>query len=560
MDHVMRVWLSTMLVVGWSVLGVDASPVAEDFAGSMRAALYQRLHPTGIAARRSGADTRLHVGDLLAHFYAQRAYEPAWMHQDGVLPGVESLLSVLATADRDGLRPQDYQFTQLEARFQEVQQTQILRAPLALDRLVDLEILCTEAFLQYGLHARAGRVPPAQGEQGRSLERDDGAGDLVALLQHALTTNTIAASLHRLLPHHPMYAGLRQALGRYRRLAAQGGWPLVPTGPPMSQGVHSPRVAALRARLMAEGEAPALSTPLDATLFDVPLTQAVRRVQQRYGFPPDGVVDPPLVAALNVPVEERLRQLEINMERWRWLPRELGARYLLINIANFTLEVVEQDQPVLTMRTIVGRPDRPTPVLQSALSQVVLSPYWHVPRRIALQDKLPLIRKDPGYVARHGFQVLRGHQVIDPATIAWTQVTRTHFPYLLRQRPGATNALGRIKFLFPNPFDVYLHDTPTRALFHASVRTFSSGCIRLEKPLELAAYLLRADPVWTPDKIRRAVERPQEQVIQLATPLSVYVLYWTAWVEADGSVQFRPDLYQHDQVLGKKLASVPPLP
>jgi murein L,D-transpeptidase YcbB/YkuD len=556
----MRVWLSAMLVVGWSILGVDASHAAEDFADSMRAALSQRLHPSGIAASRMGADPRLPVGNLLAHFYAQRAYEPAWTHQDGALPEVESLLTVLATADRDGLRPQDYQLTQLEARFQEVRQTPTPRAPLALERLVDLEILCTEAFLRYGLHARAGRVPSSQGEPVWSLTRDDGALDLTALLQHALTTNTIAASLYRLLPRHPLYTGLREALGRYRRLAAQGGWPLVSTGPPMSQGAHSPRVAALRARLMADGEAPALSTTPDATLFDEPLTQAVRRVQQRYGFPPDGVVNSPLVTALNVPVEERLHQLELNMERWRWLPRELGTRYLLINIANFTLEVVEQDHPVLTMRTIVGRPDRPTPVLQSALSQVVLSPYWHVPRRIALQDKLPVIRKDLGYIARHGFQVLRGRQVIDPTTIAWAQVTGTHFPYLLRQRPGATNALGRIKFLFPNPFDVYLHDTPARELFHASVRPFSSGCIRLENPLALAAYLLREDPVWTPDKLRKAVERPQEQVIQLAPPLSVYVLYWTAWVDTDGSVQFRPDLYQHDQALSKQLASGPPLP
>jgi len=265
------------------------------------------------------------------------------------------------------------------------------------------------------------------------------------------------------------------------------------------------------------------------------------------------------VAAFTVPEEERIRQLEINMERWRWLPRELGARYLLVNIANFTLEVVEHHHPVLTMRAIVGRPDRRTPVLRSALSQVVLSPYWHVPPRIALQDKLPLIRKHPGYLAHHGFQVFRGNQAVDPATIPWSQVTRTHFPYMLRQRPGATNALGRIKFLFPNPFDVYLHDTPSRELFHASVRAFSSGCIRLEKPLELAAYLLREDPAWTPNKIRTAVERPREQVVHLAIPLSVYVLYSTAWVEADGSVHFRPDLYERDKVLGKRLGSIPHL-
>ena len=557
--HVMRVLLTTMLVVGYSALGVDASHAAEEFSGSVRAALYQRLRPAGMPAMRTGGDTRLQAGDILARFYAQHAYEPAWIHQDGALPGVEILLTVLSTADRDGLRPQDYHLTQLEARFQEVRQTQTSQTPWALHRLVDLELLCTEAFLQYGSHAMSGRLHPEQVEQAWSLERDADAIDLAALLQHALTTNTIAESLHSLLPLHPVYTGLRQALERYRRLAAQGGWPMVPPGPTVHQGEQSPRIAAVRARLLAEGEVPGLGTAPDAALFDATLAQAVRRFQQRHGFTPDGVVDPPLVAAFNVPVEERIRQLEINMERWRWLPRELGARYVLVNIANFTLEVVEHHHPVLTMRAIVGRPDRRTPVLRSTLSRVVLSPYWHVPPRIALQDKLPLIRKHPGYLAHHGFQVFRGNQAVDPTTIPWSQVTRTHFPYTLRQRPGATNALGRIKFLFPNPFDVYLHDTPSRELFHASVRAFSSGCIRLEKPLELAAYLLRKDPAWTPDKIRTAIERPREQVVQLATPLSVYVLYWTAWVEADGTIHFRPDLYERDKVLGKRLGSIPHL-
>src|SRR3989442_12302569 len=187
-------------------------------------------------------DTRLQVGDILTRFYTQRAYEPAWIHQDGPLPGVEILLTVLSTADRDGLRQQDYHLTQLEARFKEVRQTQTSQTPWALHRLIDLERLCTEAFLQYGSHAMSGRLHPEQVEQAWSLERDADAIDLAALLQHALTTNTIAESLHSLLPLHPVYTGLRQALDRYRRLAAQGGWPMVPPGPTVHQGEQSPRI------------------------------------------------------------------------------------------------------------------------------------------------------------------------------------------------------------------------------------------------------------------------------------------------------------------------------
>ena len=547
MYHVMRVLLTTLLVVGCSTFGVMSPLAAQDALPHLRVLLQQRLSTPGMPATLTVGNERLQMAETLVRFYTQRGYQPAWIDQDGALPRVATLLTVLAAAERDGLRHQDYHLSQLEAQWQEVRQFQVLH------RLIDLELLCTEAFLLYGSHAWSGRLTPARVEPEWSLERHDSAIDLAALLQHALTTNTIAESLHRLLPHHPVYTGLRQALSQYRRLAAQGGWPLVPSGPTLHQGERSDRIVALRARLLASGDVPALVPASDLALFDATLAQAVRTFQQRHGFDPDGVVGPQIIAALNVPVEERIRQLEINMERWRWAPRELGARYILVNIADFALEVIEHHRPVLTMRTIVGRPDRPTPILRGTLSHLVLSPYWHVPARIALQDKLPLIRRQPGYLARHGFQVLRGNQAVDPATVNWAQITRKNFPYTLRQRPGTTNALGRVKFLFPNPFDVYLHDTSSRELFQESVRAFSSGCVRLEKPLELAAYLLRDHPAWTPDRIRAASERQQEQVVPLATPLPVYLLYWTAWAEADGRVQFRPDVYERDAALEKIL-------
>jgi murein L,D-transpeptidase YcbB/YkuD len=553
MYPVRRILIATILAVVGSAWGVVSSLAAQDVSAQLRTTLQQRIHTAGMPATLMVGDARLQSAEILARFYAQRAYQPAWIDQHGARPGAETLRNVLAAADREGLRPKDYHLTQLEARRQEVRNIQAPYTPLVLHRLIDLELLCTDAFLLYASHARSGRLNPAMVEKEWHLERHDVDPDLAALLQHALTTNTIAESLHRLLPHHPVYTGLRQALSRYRRLAAQGGWPQVPAGPAMHQGEQSQRVAALRARLLASGDLSAPGTTPDVTLFDTTLAQAVRTFQQRHGFDPDGVAGPQMVAALNVPVEERIRQLETSMERWRWVPRELGARYILVNIANFALEVMEHHRPVLTMRTIVGRPDRRTPVLQGAISHLVLSPYWHVPPRIALQDKLPLIRKNPGYLARHGFQVFRGQQAVNPATINWSQVTRQHFPYTLRQRPGASNALGRVKFMFPNPFDVYLHDTSSRELFRESVRAFSSGCIRLEKPLELAAYLLREEPGWTPDKIKAASERQHEQVVHVATPLPVYLLYWTAWADADGHVHFRPDLYERDAALGKML-------
>lgn len=370
-----------------------------------------------------------------------------------------------------------------------------------------------------------------------------------------METGRIAESLHNLFPSHPVYNSLRQALARYRALAAAGGWPLVPEGPKIQKGDQNKRVGALRVRLMASEGFSVQELPREETLFDEQLEQAVRRFQQRHGLAVDGIVGPATFAALNIPVEERVQQIELNMERWRWFPRNFGSRYLFVNIANFGLEVMENDQPVMTMRTIVGRADRRTPVFSTPLSYLVLSPYWHVLSRITIQDKLPLIRKDPEYLARQRMRVFEGQEEVDPSTIDWSMVTAQNFPYRLQQSPGSRNALGRVKFIFPNRFNVYMHDTPSRALFQKSVRAFSSGCIRIEKPLELAEYLLRDDPTWTREKMLGAIEKRKERVVHLSETIPVYLLYWTAWADADGTVQFRQALYGRDKALEKALES-----
>jgi murein L,D-transpeptidase YcbB/YkuD len=246
------------------------------------------------------------------------------------------------------------------------------------------------------------------------------------------------------------------------------------------------------------------------------------------------------------------------MERWRWLPRYLGRRYILVNIARFALEVIEDDKPIMSMRIIVGKPYQSTPVFNAAMTHLVVNPSWHVPISIAKEEILPLLRRDPGYLLRQNMRVYQGGGgEVDPRSINWLQVSASNFPYRLRQIPGPHNPLGRVKFLFPNQFSVYLHDTSNRELFSRTVRTFSHGCIRIEKPLDLAEYLLRGDPQWNRDKIQQAIARGLERTITLPAAVPVYLLYWTAWVGEDDAMHFRDDIYQRDMSLEKALFGPP---
>lgn len=357
------------------------------------------------------------------------------------------------------------------------------------------------------------------------------------------------ATLSSPQPVHPGEFRLQQALAHYRHLAAQGGWPSLPSGVILRQGDRGYAVVVLQHRLHATGD---LTTwPPDAgDLFDEALAQAVRTFQQRHGLDLDGIVGSDTRAALQVAVEERIRQLALNTSRWHDLPEPLGPRYILVNIPSFTLQVVEHEQPVLSMRVVVGTPSRPTPLFRSMLTAVILNPAWDVPDRIAREEIVPLQRHTPSYLTTHHFTLLQGWgaeaRVIAPHTIDWSQISSSHFPYRLRQEPGPTNALGRVKFLVPNPFHVFLHDTPARSLFRQPVRASSHGCIRLEQPEALAAYLLRDDPTWTRGRIDAAIAQGQQRTIALAAPIPVYVFYHTAWVDTAGTVHFRPDIYAYD--------------
>jgi murein L,D-transpeptidase YcbB/YkuD len=327
----------------------------------------------------------------------------------------------------------------------------------------------------------------------------------------------------------------------------------VPPEARLKPGDEHAQVAVLRARLAAEDETVSAT---GGTRYDDRLEEAVRRFQLRHGLALDGVVGPVTVQALNVPVDDRIRQIALNLERWRWLPRDLGRRYVTVNAADATLQVIAEGRAALTSRVVVGDVRHPTPVVQARLEAIILNPPWNVPASIVVQEILPRLRENRRYLAESEIVILERRES-DPHGLAvdWSTIAAEPFPFRLQQRPGPDNPLGRIKFDVPNRFDVYLHDTPTRSLFTRPVRTASHGCIRVERADDLAAYVL-ADSTgrWSPSRLTEAIAIGATQRIALARPLPVYILYWTAFAGPDGEVQFRDDVYERDRRLATMLA------
>ena len=530
-----------ILAIGW--IGWDGRRLAraQTVSAQMSEYLWERLQTAGTPPVLRSAGDGLRSGNLLRHFYTRRLYWPAWSNDAGLLPQVDSFINVLHNAEQEGLRPQDYPLTRLESMLAEVRRQQGKDTPPRAAMLAEVDLLLTDVLLTYGAHLLYGRSHARMADT--SFERAQEPVDLAEVLQQGLASNRVAEALESLLPQHAGYARLRQALARYRHSAAQGGWPTIPGGAPLRPGERSERVETLRVRLRLAGDLEERPGK-EEKRYDEAVEHAVRAFQTRHGLEADGSVGSGTLTALNVPAAVRVRQLMQNMERWRWLPQDLGRRYILVDVPAFTLQVVERDQPVMTMRAVVGKPSWPTPVLSTTMTSIVLNPDWRVPPSIAAQELLPIFRANPGYLAQHNMKVSYGPREVDPSSIDWFTVSAKNFPYSLRQEPGPKNPLGAIKFLLPNRFQVYLHDTPARALFTKPERAFSHGCIRLEKPAELAEYVLRGS--WTRDRIQAALGQRTSRTVPLVEPLPIHLVYRTAWASDDGVVHFRPDIYGYD--------------
>lgn len=507
----------------------------------------------------SGAPA-LRSPELVQDFHARRGPQPAWQGVHCRALRAELLAAIEASASH-GLEPADYHLDALGADA---------------DCSAPSELLASDAWLSLARHLREGRIDPLSVSPHWTLAHEP--VDYPALLQQALERGQLAATLDALAPAEADYSRLRSALAALRQVDLEAPAVRLEDGPLLRGGDRGPRVAALRQRLQALGWLPPAAWPIDASegaagaavanqgrsaariaeggfepasaaieLFDEALDAALRRFQRSVNLEPDGILGPRTLAELTRGPAQRIDQLRVNLERWRWLPRALGRRHLRVNIADFRLEAWRDGRIEREHAVIVGSHFRPTPSFSADMSYLVLNPDWVVPRRLAVQDKLPLFRRDPGAFDRLGFELHdREGALVDAASVDWHALSPDYFPFRLLQRPGPANALGQVKLILPNPHQVYLHDTPTRGLFSRVRRDFSSGCIRVDDALGLVAWALDGTPGWDRAAIDATVATGLRTRIDLAAPLPVHLHYITTPVAADGTIRFVSDLYGQD--------------
>jgi murein L,D-transpeptidase YcbB/YkuD len=498
-----------------------------------------------LATAPDGLPAGVALGTLRA-FYAARDHRPVWLAWHA--GPAEALLQAIEDSARDGLRPADYRVEALRAALAEAE------TPAA---EAELELALSAQFLHYVRDLRQGRVRP--GKVDSNLPAPAQAPDAARLLDAAARSEDVAAFLDAQAPASPVYRRLRRALADYRAIEADGGWPDVGPGETLKPGMTGADVAAVRARLRASGDLTIASAQPE--VFDDQLELAVRRFQRRHGLEVDGLVGKNTRRELDVPVATRIAQIKVNMERWRWMPDDLGRRYVLVNLAGFEVELVEAGSLQLAMNAVVGKPFRMTPVFSDEITYLEFNPDWTIPPTILREDVLPKLREDPGYLAANEMTLYAGWSAaaakLDPAEIDWQTVQPKRFPYKIVQRPGPANPLGRVKFMFPNAHHIYLHDSPARELFGRASRAFSSGCIRVEKPFELAEALLAGTPDWDRAKIDRVVAGRTTRKVRLPESVPVHLTYSTAWIGEGGTVHFRPDVYGRDRALADALAERP---
>ncbi len=529
------------LSVGSVACHSDGEPAP---AQPLRAEL-ARLERDSVGRLRTG-DT-LRVGGTTLKFYQERRGRPAWVDDEGLTGEGERVYAAVSAAEADGLSPTQYGaevVRRIRTRIESDDVPDSVRAAL----LADLDVVVTEGLRRYATDLSRGARDPRKSDIDWRIPRPPAPG--VALLDSVAAGGDPAAILASLRPRTPYYARLMEALRRFRGIRAKGDWPRVPRKPgELAVGDSSPVVAALRARLAA-GDDPresalALKGAARPFAFDSALQKGLRHFQDRNGIEDDGALGEKTLAELNRTVEDRIADLELNLDRWRWLPRRLGRRFLLVNVAGFELNVVENDQPVEAMNVVVGKQGWNTPIFADTMEYLIVNPYWNVPESIAEEEILPKLASDPGYLQREGFEVVRSGHPVSPASVDYSHPEG----YRFRQRPGSKNALGQLKFMFPNRDNIYFHDTPADHLFSVQERAFSHGCIRLEHPKELARRLLREVTDEPPSRLDSLLATEDEKWIRFKEGVPVYILYFTAWADPDGTARFYHDVYGRDREL-----------
>lgn len=472
--------------------------------------------------------------DALRKLYALRNYAPIWSDAGAAA----ALKEAVATSWFDGLRPEDFHASKLGPPAD---------SPSTADS-ADRELLMSDALLRLLYQIYFGKVDPNGVDPNWNYDRPLIGGNPIEEIHKSLATDGVAKLIDKARLKHPFYLALKATLQAYTEYASRGGWKPIPAGAVLKPGIADPRVPAVRDRLLVTGEYGSAS-PAAGDIYDPPLVEAVKKFQRQHGIDDDGVLGAQTINAMNVSVDKRIDQIRVNLERGRWVLRSIADEpdLVIVNIAGFYLAVRLNGEIAWTTRVIVGQTYRKTPVFSEAMRHIVLNPDWTVPRSIAVNEILPKAKADPSYLDTQNFDLLdaSGRRVAATA-VNWPAMSGTSFPYRIVQRPGPTNALGLVKFIFPNKHNVYLHDTPSRGLFEKSGRTFSHGCIRVKDPLKLAEILLGNRAGWSRSQIDAAVAQGGLRQVNLTRPLPVMILYWTVDPNFDGTARFYHDVYGRD--------------
>lgn len=477
-------------------------------------------------------------------FYKDREFRMAWFKEDKLVPQAEKMLGIVGKAYEEGLDPSKYNVVNFDSLFTVLKSAKKNKEKrLAVQKNIDIALSAT--YFNWAADYYRGLMPRKEMHRADwDVKRNSMRLDLA--LQGVLGERATDMPYADFQPMHPEYAYLKEALAHYRSIEKEGGWPIIPAQPRLYPGVHADAVRSLCRRLRAWKASAALDEAEKTATFTPSLQAILKEFQRDNGLTASGKIDSQTLQFLNRPVRDRIHQLIINMERWRWIPEKFSNEYLLVNIPEFRLRVFKDKKTQLSMNVIVGKEMHNTPIFNDMMEHVVLAPYWNIPPGILKNEVAPKVAANPGYLESMDMEVIDSSgKPVDPSSINWSEVGSKPFNYTVRRRPGPKNDLGRVKFIFPNSRNIYLHDTPSTQLFSASQRSFSHGCVRVEKPIELAEYILK-DAGWSRERIMNQVDKHKELYVKMKHKLPVYLLYFTAAADSSGKVNFFQDIYDHD--------------
>jgi murein L,D-transpeptidase YcbB/YkuD len=523
-----------------------AVPPASAVTSPLAEAIRERIDHLRYEKQQDVRGARIIGNELVAKYYESQQFQPAW--QDSAK--LDELVTSIEDLRNDGLDPRDYHLEALQSYRLDVR----MKTPLTLQDRANLELLATDAFMLGLYHVYVGKVDPVKlsSQWNFSQRPTPSFEEGLQRFSARLAAGQIREAFDSARPSHVWYQRGRERLKEYGAIAAAGGWPAIPDGPTMKPGMSDARVPVLRRRLEITKDlvpVPANGTIADPNLYDATLEQAVKAFQERHGLTQDAAIGPGTRNAMNVPVEQRIDQIRVNLERGRWTLHEMKGEFVLVDVAGFYVSYFRNDEPVWTSKVVVGRDERETPIFRSKITYVVFNPTWTIPPGILVKDKLPDLKRNPGALKKMNIRVLDSSgREVNPYSVNWKQYGPSRLPpYQFVQDPGPNNALGLVKIMFPNPYLVYLHDSPAKSLYEQDQRTFSSGCIRVQKAFELAELVLN-DPQWNRQSMDAVIATKETRTVNLRQPVPVLILYWTAQPRSDGQVVFRNDIYGRDPV------------